>query len=59
MVQEPRITRRDRDDKRTLIEMVDLMNNEERIEPKEESTMVQLGEDQKHYTYVGGVYLKI
>lgn len=34
------------------------MNNDERIEPKEETTMIKLGEG--HYTYIGGsIYVKV
>jgi len=56
IVQESRIPRR-REHERNLITMVDLdlrMHDEERMEPKEETTFVQLRESEKQCTYVGG-----
>jgi len=56
VVQEPRVPRR-RDERRNMVAMVDLdprVNDEERMEPREETIPIQLGEDEKQRTYVGG-----
>jgi len=49
MVQEPRVRRR-RDERRNVVAIVDLdprINDEERMELREETTSIQLGEDKK------------
>jgi len=46
-----------KEDSRNMVAMVDLdprMNEEERLELREETTSIQLGEDEKQCTYVGG-----
>ncbi|XP_068479118.1 uncharacterized protein [Phaseolus vulgaris] len=56
MVQEPRVATGSME-ARNMVAMVDLdprMNDDERIEPREEITSVQLGEDETQCTYVGG-----
>jgi len=45
-----------REDGRNMVVMVDLdpRMNDERLEPKEETTSIILGEDEKQCTYIGG-----
>jgi len=56
IVQKPRLLRR-KEDERNVIAMVNLdsrMHDEEMMEPKEETTLIELGENEKQCTYVGG-----
>jgi len=49
------------EDSRNMVAMVDLdlkMNDGERLEPKEETTSIQLGEDQKQCVHIGGSLLE-
>jgi len=45
-----------REDGRNMVAMVDLDQrmNDERLEPKEETTSIMLGEDEKQCTYISG-----
>ena len=47
--------KKDREDGRNMVAMVDLdpRMNDERLEPKEETTSIVLGEDEKQCTYIG------
>jgi len=60
LIQEPRTLTR-RENSINMVAMVDLdsrMNDGERMEPREETTSIQLGEDEKQCSYVGGSMLE-